>query len=83
MSAVPHEFLSKTATVDPESVQPFPSSKKIYRTGSRPDLKVPFRETSLAETRSTQGVEVNDSVYVYDTSGPYTDPERGSTSAGA
>ena len=75
MSAVPHEFLSKTATVDPESVQPFPSSKKIYRTGSRPDLKVPFREISLAETRSSQGVEGNDSVYVYDTSGPYTDPE--------
>ena len=75
MSAVPHEFLSKTATVDPESVQPFPSSKKIYRTGSRPDLKVPFREISLAETRSSQGVEGNDAAYVYDTSGPYTDPE--------
>ena len=75
MSAVPHEFLSKTATVDPASVQPFPSSKKIYRTGSRPDLKVPFREISLAETRSTQGVEGNDSAYVYDTSGAYTDPE--------
>ena len=75
MSAVPAEFLSRTAKVDPDSVQPFPSSKKVYRTGSRPDLNVPFREITLAETRSSQGVERNDAVYVYDTSGPYTDPD--------
>ena len=75
MSAVPAEFLSQTAKVDPDSVQPFPSSRKVYRTGSRPDLNVPFREITLAETRSSQGVERNDAVYVYDTSGPYTDPD--------
>ena len=75
MSAAPEEFLSKTARVDPESVQPFPSSKKVYRTGSRPDLNVPFREIALADTHSSQGVERNDAVYVYDTSGPYTDPD--------
>ena len=75
MSAVPQEFFSKTARVDPDSVQPFPSSRKVYRTGSRPDLNVPFREITLAETRSSQGVERNDAVYVYDTSGPYTDPD--------
>ena len=75
MSAAPEEFLSKTARVDPESVQPFPSSRKVYRTGSRSDLNVPFREIALAETRSSQGVEPNDAVYVYDTSGPYTDPD--------
>ena len=75
MSAVPAEFLSRTARVDPDSVQPFPSSKKVYRTGSRPDLNVPFREIALAETRSSQGSERNDAVYVYDTSGPYTDPD--------
>ena len=75
MSAAPEEFLSKTARVDPESVQPFPSSRKVYRSGSRSDLNVPFREISLAETRSTEGVERNDAVFVYDTSGPYTDPD--------
>ena len=75
MSAAPEEFLSKTARVDPESVQPFPSSRKMYRTGSRSDLNVPFREIALADTHSSQGVERNDSVYVYDTSGPYTDPD--------
>ena len=75
MSAAPEEFLSETARVDPESVQPFPSSRKVYRTGSRPDLNVPFREIALADTHSSQGVVRNDSVYVYDTSGPYTDPD--------
>ena len=75
MSAAPAEFLSRTAKVDPDSVQPFPSSKKVYQTGSRSDLNVPFREISLAETHSSQGVERNDAVYVYDTSGPYTDPD--------
>ena len=75
MSAAPEEFLSKTARVDPESVQPFPSSRKMYRTGSRSDLNVPFREIALADTHSSQGVERNDPVYVYDTSGPYTDPD--------
>ena len=75
MSAAPEEFLSRTARVDPESVQPFPKSRKVYRSGGRSDVNVPFREISLAETRSTQGVEGNDSVFVYDTSGPYTDPE--------
>ncbi len=75
MSAAPEEFLSKTARVDPESVQPFPRSRKVYRTGSRPDMNVPFREIALADTHSSQGVERNDSVYAYDTSGPYTDPD--------
>ena len=75
MSAAPEEFLSRTARVDPESVQPFPRSRKVYRSGNRSGVNVPFREISLAETRSTQGVEGNESVFVYDTSGPYTDPE--------
>ena len=75
MSAAPDEFFSKTARVDPDSVQPFPSSKKVYQTGDRSDLNVPFREISLADTHSSEGVERNDAVYVYDTSGPYTDPD--------
>ena len=75
MSAAPDEFLSKTATVDPKSVQPYPSSRKIYQSGTRADLNVPFREISLADTHSSQGVERNGPIYVYDTSGPYTDPD--------
>ncbi|MDH3316178.1 MAG: phosphomethylpyrimidine synthase ThiC [Gammaproteobacteria bacterium] len=74
MSAVPEDFLSRTAKVDPESVQPFPNSRKIYIDGSRPDLRVPMREISLADTLASGGVEKNPPIYVYDTSGPYTDP---------
>jgi phosphomethylpyrimidine synthase len=44
-------------------------------TGSRPDLKVPFREISLSDTPSSFGAEKNPPVMVYDTSGPYTDPD--------
>ena len=75
MSAIPDEFLSKTARLDEASVQPFPNSKKIYVQGSRPDLRVPMREITLTDTVTEQGAEKNPPLTVYDTSGPYTDPE--------
>jgi phosphomethylpyrimidine synthase len=46
--------------------EPFPASRKIYLEGSQADLRVPLREVAL-----TNG-EV---VHLYDTSGPYTDPD--------
>ncbi|MDQ0220176.1 phosphomethylpyrimidine synthase ThiC [Peribacillus cavernae] len=52
-----------------------PGSKKIYVTGSRPDIKVPMREIGLSPTSGTFGEEENPPVRVYDTSGPYTDPD--------
>ncbi len=75
MNAVPDEFLSKTAQVDDASVQPFPNSRKIYAQGSRPDLKVPMREITLTDTLTDSGTEQNPPITVYDTSGPYTDPD--------
>ncbi|MGM0878746.1 MAG: phosphomethylpyrimidine synthase ThiC [Bacillota bacterium] len=51
----------------------FPGSKKVYVTGSRPDIKVPMREIELSPTTGTFGEEENLPVRVYDTSGPYTD----------
>ena len=74
MSAAADKFLSQTAKVDPESVQPFPNSSKVYEQGSRPDIRVPTREIRLADTHTSTEVEHNAPVYVYDTSGPYTDP---------
>ena len=74
MSAVADKFLSQTAKVDPESVQPFRNSAKVYEQGSRPDIRVPTREISLADTHTNAQVEHNAPIYVYDTSGPYTDP---------
>ncbi|UTW02504.1 phosphomethylpyrimidine synthase ThiC [Amphritea atlantica] len=67
--------LSRSAQVDEASVQPFPNSRKVYVEGSRADIRVPMREISLADTPTDMGGEKNDPLYVYDTSGPYTDPE--------
>ena len=66
--------LSDSAKVDEQSVQPFTRSQKIYVQGSRPDIRVPMREISLDITPTDFGGEVNAPVLVYDTSGPYTDP---------
>ncbi|MEU8923531.1 phosphomethylpyrimidine synthase ThiC [Kitasatospora sp. NPDC048545] len=64
-----------TFDAQPQSAQSAPSSErtgyptpawsKAYREGSRPDLRVPYREVRLTNGRS---------VPLYDTSGPYTDP---------
>jgi len=70
-----NQALSQTATVDQDSVQPFPKSRKVYVEGSRADIRVPMREISLDDTPTDMGGEQNDPLYVYDTSGPYTDPE--------
>jgi len=70
-----NQALSQTAKVDTDSVQPFPKSRKVYVEGSRPDIRVPMREISLDDTPTGFGGEKNDPLYVYDTSGPYTDPE--------
>nr|WP_261764721.1 phosphomethylpyrimidine synthase ThiC [Paenibacillus xylanexedens] len=56
-------------------VQPFPGSRKVYIQGSRPDIAVPEREIALHDTNTPQGVEHNEPLRVYDTSGPMTDPE--------
>ncbi|WP_305799422.1 phosphomethylpyrimidine synthase ThiC [Marinobacterium weihaiense] len=69
------EHLSNTAQVDKDSVQPFPKSRKVYVEGSRPDIRVPMREITLDDTPTDMGGEKNDPLYVYDTSGPYTDPD--------
>jgi phosphomethylpyrimidine synthase len=74
MSAKPEEFLSQNATVDKASIADFPGSKKIYVEGSRADIRVPMREITLSDTQLNDGVEKNSPVIVYDTSGPYTDP---------
>jgi phosphomethylpyrimidine synthase len=54
----------------------FPNSKRIYVGAElHRDVRVPFREISLAPTKSMAGeTEVNEPVRVYDTSGPWGDP---------
>ncbi|MGH6691760.1 MAG: phosphomethylpyrimidine synthase ThiC, partial [Gammaproteobacteria bacterium] len=73
MNANP-KFLSATARVDEAAVKPLPNSRKVYVSGSRPDLRVPMREIQQSDTPASFGAEANPAIFVYDTSGPYTDP---------
>jgi len=75
MSAIPHDFVRKTAQLSEEVTRPFPNSRKVHVTGSRPDIRVPMRELTLTPTQTNQGPEENPPILIYDTSGPYTDPE--------
>jgi len=61
-----HEKISQT---------PFPNSKKVYIKGKLFPIEVAMREITLSDTKlASGGTEKNPPVTVYDTSGPYTDP---------
>ena len=75
MNAIPEDLLEATARLDSALRRPFAGSRKVYVEGSRPDIRVPMREIELSPTRTSQGLEDNAAIVVYDTSGPYTDPE--------
>jgi phosphomethylpyrimidine synthase len=52
-----------------------PGSRKVYAGGPH-GMRVPFREITLSPTKGMRGeTELNPPFRVYDTSGPYTDPE--------
>ncbi|MCE1204751.1 MAG: phosphomethylpyrimidine synthase ThiC [Holophagaceae bacterium] len=54
---------------------PFPASTKLHVAGSRPGVQVPFRQIQLHPTRDFKDqLTENEPVVLYDTSGPYTDP---------
>ena len=77
--------MAKTLTVNTEELTsritrtPFPGSRKIYIEGSRPDIRVPFREVSLTDTMVAVGAntrrEANPPLRLFDSSGIYTDPD--------
>jgi phosphomethylpyrimidine synthase len=78
-SAKKTNFTSEQARVDDASIAPLPNSEKIYVTGSRADIRVPMRKISQDDTPtdmalSGQSSEENPPIFVYDTSGPYSDP---------
>ena len=75
MSAIPEDFLEQTAQLSEEVTRPFTGSRKIYVEGSRPDIRVPMREILQSETQATFGAEENPPIPVYDTSGPFSDPD--------
>ncbi|ELR68167.1 Hydroxymethylpyrimidine phosphate synthase ThiC [Fulvivirga imtechensis AK7] len=67
----------KTPGAEVISRDPFPKSKKVYIPGQLHDIKVAMREVELTDTqdRFNNKTEKNDSITLYDTSGPYTDPD--------
>jgi len=70
-----HASPSTRETVLESCRKPFPASEKIYVSGSQAGVKVPFRRVSLQPTRQPDGfLQANPPVTLYDTSGPYTDP---------
>src|SRR6266516_5565120 len=79
---------SKTGSEESKNAaEVFTNSKKIYVAGKlHSDIRVPFREISLAPTKSMNGqiegsagaspvILQNEPVRVYDTSGPWGDPD--------
>ena len=73
MNANP-KFLAQTARVDEAAVKLLPNSRKVYFEGPRPDIRVAMREITQTDTPASFGAEKNPPLFVYDTSGPYTDP---------
>jgi len=69
-------LLSETVTMSEELTGPISGSEKVYIPGSRPDIQVPMRKINLTDSQSKTGPQPNPPLYVYDTSGPYTDPSH-------
>src|ERR1700756_3891842 len=70
-------MIAQKDSIDSDSTErSLPNSKKIYVSGTlNPDIRIPFREITLAPTKTMSGkIEINEPVRVYDTSGPWGDP---------
>jgi phosphomethylpyrimidine synthase len=60
------------------TTEPLPNSTKKYQSGVLyPEIRVPYREVKLAPSRvfNSDQLQENQPVFIYDTSGPYTDPD--------
>ncbi|RUL71019.1 phosphomethylpyrimidine synthase ThiC [Dyella choica] len=75
MNALPSDLVRAAQELSEAVTRPIPGSRKIHVQGSRPDLKVPMREITQAQTPTLFGGEANPAITVYDTSGPYTDSD--------
>lgn len=73
MSAIPKEFLDKTARLSADVTKAIPGSRKCYIEYG--GIRVPVREVQQLPTPASFGVEENPPIPIYDTSGPYTDPD--------
>ncbi len=74
MNANADPILHHATRLSAAMTRPYPGSRRIYVTGSRPDLRVAMREILQTSTPASFGVEENPPIPVYDCSGPYGDP---------
>ncbi len=51
------KFTAESAHVDAAAIKPLPNSRKVYVQGSQPDIQVPMREISQADTPDGMGAE--------------------------
>ena len=70
-------MIASNDSFEPSSQEQLPNSKRVYVNGTlHPGVRVAFREISQSSTKSLSGdVEENSPVRVYDTSGPWGDPD--------
>ncbi len=75
MGGISEDLLMRTARLSEEVAQPLSGSRKIYVSGHRADLRVAMREVRQTPTPANSGPQTNPPITLYDTSGPYTDPD--------
>ena len=71
MNALAADLIRQTAELSESVTRPIPGSRKIHVS----ELRVPMREVALSDTPLVFGAEKNAPLALYDTSGPYTDPD--------
>ncbi|HET6654840.1 MAG TPA: phosphomethylpyrimidine synthase ThiC [Gammaproteobacteria bacterium] len=74
MSAIPKDLIKETTRLSQDVTRPVPGSRKIY-VDAKNGLRVPMREATQAPTPSMFGIADNPPITLYDTSGPYSDPD--------
>ena len=75
MNALPSQLIRDTEQLSEAVTRPIPGSRKIHVSGAQPGVRVPMREVVQSQTPTMFGGEDNPPITVYDTSGPYSDPD--------
>ena len=67
---------TKATPIETSENRSLPNSRRVYVAGKSPGVRVPFREITQSASRELDGtLAPNPPVRVYDTSGPWGDPE--------
>ena len=75
MNQPAEDLRNQTSRLSEDVTGPLLGSRKIYHPGSRPDLRVGMREIEQTASSTSFGSGLNPAIPLYDTSGPYTDPD--------